>query len=229
MYRKDAIDKKNPLDFYISKELAISLFKSNCFYCGIQPTQIFNDASFYGYCKYNGIDRIDNNVGYIENNVVSCCNTCNMAKRAMDINEFINQIRNINNHGNKKIALENHFLTLTNTDFKNCVVIQYKRDAKKDNREWSLTDAYATQLFRSLCFYCGCSPYSVNKERKLYFTYNGIDRVDNKYGYTIENSVPCCVRCNFSKRGLKLDEFHCWSKRAFNYLNLDKTPILLSI
>jgi 5-methylcytosine-specific restriction endonuclease McrA len=34
--------------------------------------------------------------------------------------------------------------------------------------------------------------------RRTYFTflYSGIDRKDNEKGYTEENCVPCCKRCN---------------------------------
>lgn len=39
--------------------------------------------------KYNGLDRIDNSVGYTEDNCVPCCAVCNRAKNSMGYNEFI--------------------------------------------------------------------------------------------------------------------------------------------
>lgn len=36
----------------------------------------------------NGIDRIDNNRGYVKENCVPCCKTCNYAKRKMDLLTF---------------------------------------------------------------------------------------------------------------------------------------------
>ena len=80
--------------FDLSKEVFMKLVISNCHYCGIQPLQrektkrAKNVKTFY----YNGIDRIDNNVGYIESNCVSCCKVCNRAKRELDYDEFINWI-----------------------------------------------------------------------------------------------------------------------------------------
>lgn len=45
------------------------------------------------------------------------------------------------------------------------------------------------------CTYCGLD---ANK---------GIDRVDNQFGYTKENSVSCCKNCNYMKNKLSLQEF----------------------
>lgn len=58
------------------------LTEANCFYCGIKPKQIKGDI------VYNGIDRIDNEVGYEYGNVISCCGRCNKAKGTMGFNEF---------------------------------------------------------------------------------------------------------------------------------------------
>ena len=38
---------------------------------------------------HNGIDRIDNNIGYESKNVVSCCKICNYAKSNMNYKDFI--------------------------------------------------------------------------------------------------------------------------------------------
>ena len=39
--------------------------------------------------KRNGIDRIDNALGYIESNVVACCPICNLAKRNLPVDTFV--------------------------------------------------------------------------------------------------------------------------------------------
>jgi hypothetical protein len=36
---------------------------------------------------------------------------------------------------------------------------------------------------------------------------NGIDRKNNNMGYTIENSLSCCAKCNFMKGKLSYEEF----------------------
>jgi 5-methylcytosine-specific restriction endonuclease McrA len=50
-----------------------------CNYCGLKP-QFPNTR--------NGIDRIDSNYGYIEENCVSCCEFCNQAKLDYTLDEF---------------------------------------------------------------------------------------------------------------------------------------------
>jgi hypothetical protein len=37
------------------------------------------------------------------------------------------------------------------------------------------------------------------------YVYNGIDRLDNTKGYTIDNIVPCCYKCNVLKKDFTID------------------------
>ena len=39
------------------------------------------------------------------------------------------------------------------------------------------------------------------------YIYNGVDRKDNNLGYTIDNCVPCCHRCNSMKSNLSYQNF----------------------
>lgn len=59
------------------------------------------------------------------------------------------------------------------------------------------------------CYYCGAEPPEKNgvKEWNGTAKINGIDRVDNSKGYTIENSVSCCYDCNQMKSNRTLDNF----------------------
>jgi hypothetical protein len=56
---------------------------------------------FNGFCAYcgdsnaRGIDRIDNKVGYIKENSVSCCGMCNKMKWKWDKEKFLNHITKI--------------------------------------------------------------------------------------------------------------------------------------
>ena len=49
------------------------------------------------------------------------------------------------------------------------------------------------------CYYCG--------GRHVDLVLNGVDRVDSKGSYSIENSVPCCKTCNFMKGSMGKREF----------------------
>jgi hypothetical protein len=50
--------------------------------------------------------------------------------------------------------------------------------------------------------------------------FNGIDRVDNTKGYTLENCVPCCTRCNLAKHTMSLTAFKEWVAEVFTHMNL---------
>ena len=49
------------------------------------------------------------------------------------------------------------------------------------------------------------------------FVYNGLDRVDNEKGYTIDNVVPCCKHCNYAKRNRSVEEFIDWIAQVYEY------------
>jgi hypothetical protein len=63
-----SVSKRRGLAFDLNMDVFGELVASDCFYCGEPPDPV------------NGIDRIDNEVGYEEDNVVSCCKRCNWAK-----------------------------------------------------------------------------------------------------------------------------------------------------
>lgn len=87
---------------------------------------------------------------------------------------------------------------------------QYRCNAERDGREFSLSREQFTEIIERECLYCG-------QEKSC-----GIDRTDNSAGYTTENSVPCCQRCNLMKRTQSVDEFlkHC--VRVANHQNHKK-------
>lgn len=92
-YRYNA--RKKGLEFSLSDFEMIVLFQDNCFYCGRAPYKMVNKPKCYGFFVYNGIDRMDNNKGYIKENCVSCCLECNFMKNSYHTNEFLKLIRMI--------------------------------------------------------------------------------------------------------------------------------------
>jgi len=72
----------------------------------------------------------------------------------------------------------------------------YIRGAKKRSHQFTLTFEDYLKLSSRACEYCG--------DRSVR---NGIDRKDNSVGYTSENSVPCCSKCNLMKRNYSVREF----------------------
>jgi hypothetical protein len=53
---------------------------------------------------YSGIDRLDNNIGYVSGNCVPCCSVCNYAKRDMTVDQFKNWIKRIYINQYRKIS-----------------------------------------------------------------------------------------------------------------------------
>ena len=106
---------------------------------------------------------------------------------------------------------------LTKSDsLKKYVLYGYKRNAKNRNINWEIDDDFAFKIFELNCHYCGCVPSNIAKSGKTIkkeFLYNGIDRIDNKKGYTPQNVVPCCAMCNHAKKNYGELEFMSWSLR----------------
>jgi hypothetical protein len=96
-----------------------------------------------------------------------------------------------------------------------------KRNAKIRNLSFLLSDEEVRSLSKQNCHYCGLEPKQ--KAHQKYsngdYIYNGIDRINNSKGYEIENVVPCCVTCNYAKKGMSYDEFILWIDRVHNNLS----------
>jgi len=93
--------KKRKYLFTISKLNFRTLTQQKCHYCGTPPENKMKSGSnrnFNGTYKYNGIDRIDNNKGYVTGNVVSCCAKCNRMKMAHSQKEFLAHVERIHKH-----------------------------------------------------------------------------------------------------------------------------------
>jgi hypothetical protein len=96
------------------------------------------------------------------------------------------------------------------------VFANYKRKAKQRGYEFSIDLDYFKKITQENCHYCNTSP-SNNFDRGYStggFSYNGIDRVNNKIGYLKSNTVPCCKICNIAKRDMSRDEFLTWIEKV---------------
>lgn len=102
-YRRSALDRK--LVFDLSFEHLSKLIKQECFYCGCNPSQTMNYYKWTDGFLYNGIDRVDSDEGYVLSNCVTCCSTCNYAKRTLSTKQFYLWITNIFNNLKSKGVL----------------------------------------------------------------------------------------------------------------------------
>lgn len=92
-YKCGAINRGYAFD--LDKKQFYNLTQENCFYCGMIPSQHRKPR-----CKgklnsfiYNGIDRLDNSLGYDMNNCVSCCGRCNRMKSDMSYMDFLAKMK----------------------------------------------------------------------------------------------------------------------------------------
>jgi hypothetical protein len=94
----------------------------------------------------------------------------------------------------------------------------YKRGAEKRNLSFSIDKDDFYRLTQENCHYCNAAPGQIMYARSKYttFIYNGIDRIDNRYGYSLSNCVPCCKWCNQAKSDMSIQEFNDWCKRFYN-------------
>jgi hypothetical protein len=83
---------KKGIKFELNKEEFNKLVTSPCFYCNTPPDQVKFDYTRNTIALVNGIDKIVNENGYTLKNSVPCCTTCNLAKRNLGVNVFIDWI-----------------------------------------------------------------------------------------------------------------------------------------
>lgn len=185
-YKRSAL--KRGYTFELSVDELEKYITDKCFYCHAECIFPENEDD---KIKYNGIDRIDNKLGYIPNNCVSCCKICNNIKNTMDINRFLVRCKNIYNP-------ENANYDVTNNVTKVCYYV-YRHRANKKNLQFELTKQDFNHIRMQNCYLCNKSNSNVHK--------NGVDRVDNSLGYTLENTKSCCGDCNFMKCELDLELF----------------------
>ena len=181
-YIRCAGDKN--LDFEISQEEFNKIVNEPCHYCNIIQERGFN-----------GVDRLDSNTGYVIDNCVSCCKTCNYMKCSLSADVFLKRIEHILTY-NKKINGRYFSEEFCDTDAASYT--QYKTRACNKSLPFEITKDEYVELIKSNCYLCGRKSYEKHK--------NGIDRVNNNLGYTMSNVKSCCGSCNHIKKDLELDE-----------------------
>ena len=130
-----------------------------------------------------------------------------------------------NNYHKKRVY--NKTLNPEQTYLRKIYTVQ-KCDANPNHRNifWDLTFEQWSGLVQQKCHVCGSEP--VLREGKVHMIagtrvpINGIDRVVNSKGYTLDNVRPCCSTCNYMKHKLNDDEFlaHIQKIWRYNFANL---------
>jgi len=164
-----------------------------CYYCG-----------FFSKSRLNGIDRINNNKGYIIANCLPCCKMCNMMKNIQHPNEFIDKIHIIMRYKTENDS--DNIMTYVNkwnnylSKYAGLSYKKYQYSAKERCIEFLLTEHEYNELINGTCYLCGISSTKGHT--------NGIDRFDSSIrSYSLENSRTCCGHCNVMKGSLSYIDF----------------------
>jgi len=141
-YKNRALKKQ--LDFEMTPWDYDNIINKDCYLCGKR-----NDNS-----HKNGIDRIDNNKGYLLDNVKPCCGECNYMKKNYELGDIINKFmliyenhkhdfeyeyenddECINNNNNVVITNELTNSIIYNNDLVNVVELTENDNNKKKNKQ----------------------------------------------------------------------------------------------
>lgn len=88
--------------FKLSLKQCIKLYKQDCHYCGKSPDNAHN--THLRIITYQGIDRMDPELGYTYDNCVPCCKTCNYAKHVLGYSEFLELVSKIHNRNVQRLC-----------------------------------------------------------------------------------------------------------------------------
>lgn len=84
---------------------------------------------------------------------------------------------------------------------------QYKHGANRRGYSFDITLEQFAVLYNGTCSYCGSDVGGA-----------GIDRVDNTIGYTMDNIVVCCEKCNRLKMALDFEDWVSHMKKIIAHL-----------
>jgi len=101
----------------------------------------------------------------------------------------------------------------------------YRRNAEIARHTFQLSLEDFKSITAQNCHYCGQIPEmprnpSTRWARRVYnetVPCNGIDRADSSEGYSKENCVPCCHKCNIAKHKMSAQEFAEWLSQAYHH------------
>ena len=191
------------IDWFLTDSDALNFFKGNCHYCGEMDLN-----------EMNGIDRLNNGSCYRDGNVVPCCKICNFMKGEFEYPVYLNIVKHIMAYIMDLIGgyecdnlFENHC---------SATIEEYKKRAgkKEPPLPFKLTEFDFCVMRTVNCYLCGRITDDIH--------INGVDRIDNTKGYTLDNCLPCCGTCNMIKNDF--DIFDVCRKMYKTVCKFNKLP-----
>ena len=174
----DVANRKN-LAFEITFEEYETTVKMVCYYC--------HETNEKGF---NGLDRINQCMGYTIDNCVSCCSQCNYMKGSLSKLAYIQRACHISTKGN--IPFWNAFTNNMSVSYSS-----YMKRALNKGISFNITIEEFNECKSKPCYICG----KLNTHEHT----NGIDRINNDLGYEVGNISSCCCACNTMKKAYTLE------------------------
>jgi hypothetical protein len=193
--------QKRRIHFALTKTRFNELILLPCFYCTYKKDS-----------EVNGIDRLNNNQGYQEDNVVPCCEPCNIMKGSQHPQEFIDKLYAIHIFLGTATPISEDLIEKWKTTYVSKTSAVYKTYAKNANTR-NITFTLSAEDFAGMiaqqCYLCGLEGST------------GIDRFNNSIGYLKENCRPCCGHCNLLKKTQRYENLiRCAEQISSQYTEL---------
>ena len=108
-YKASAVTRD--LSFELSLDEFEKLTSADCYYCGVPPSNkviprghASEEIRQFSTYTYSGIDRVDNDLGYVITNCLPCCKPCNVAKNNHTAHDFIERAHRISARHKTRIS-----------------------------------------------------------------------------------------------------------------------------
>ncbi len=102
----------------------------------------------------------------------------------------------------------------------------YMVGAKNRNIEFRLTFEQFVSIIEKSCYYCGTTDnvirITIGIQKGLKAIANGVDRVNNTLGYTVDNCVPACAMCNYMKRDYTIEQFLTHITKIHQFMTMEQ-------
>jgi hypothetical protein len=189
-YNRSAV--KRGLSMNIQAADFKALVVQPCYYC-----------DYFKETEVNGIDRVNNDMGYEKSNCVPCCELCNRLKHYFHPSFFIKVCHIINGATAPKEFYSDWPEYYGRNSYHNYT--NYKKmTEQKRSIKLEITQEDWDRLTRQACYLCG-----FRSTKGI-----GLDRVDNtERVYRLDNLKPCCGTCNDIKSTFSLEKLRTHAAR----------------